>query len=88
MHRATVKRIEAYGVFVALAGFRRHGLVHTSQVGRGGSGAEGFVLALRCWWGCAGMMRACAHSPHGLRSIYHAAHRIPQTATPHPATNK
>ncbi|PNH10420.1 hypothetical protein TSOC_002850, partial [Tetrabaena socialis] len=32
IHRATVKRIEAYGVFVALEGFRRHGLVHTSQV--------------------------------------------------------
>ncbi|GIL65986.1 hypothetical protein Vafri_19629 [Volvox africanus] len=32
VHRAVVKRIEAYGVFVALEGYRRHGLVHTSQV--------------------------------------------------------
>ncbi len=37
--RGTVKRIEAYGVFVALEGHRRHGLVHTSQVGHG-----------RGWW--------------------------------------
>ncbi|GFR46504.1 hypothetical protein Agub_g8085, partial [Astrephomene gubernaculifera] len=32
VHRGVVKRIEAYGVFVALEGYRRHGLVHTSQV--------------------------------------------------------
>ncbi len=32
IHRATVKRIEAYGVFVQLDGFRKHGLVHSSQV--------------------------------------------------------
>lgn len=30
--RATVKRIEAYGIFVQLEGFRRQGLVHSSQV--------------------------------------------------------
>ncbi len=36
IHRATVKRIEPYGVFVALDGFRRLGLVHFTQVdGRG-----------------------------------------------------
>ena len=27
-----MKRIEAYGVFVALEGYRKHGLVHASQV--------------------------------------------------------
>jgi hypothetical protein len=27
-----VKRIEPYGVFVALPGFRRYGLVHSGQV--------------------------------------------------------
>jgi predicted RNA-binding protein with RPS1 domain len=27
-----VKRIEAYGVFVALQGYRKYGLVHASQV--------------------------------------------------------
>jgi len=32
VHKATVKRIEAYGVFVQLDGFRKHGLVHSSQV--------------------------------------------------------
>lgn len=32
IHKATVKRIEAYGVFVQLDGFRKHGLVHSSQV--------------------------------------------------------
>lgn len=32
IHRATVKRIEAYGMFVELAGYRRYGLVHSSQV--------------------------------------------------------
>eukprot|EP00878_Enallax_costatus_P033584 GHUV01037115.1.p1 GENE.GHUV01037115.1~~GHUV01037115.1.p1 ORF type:complete len:502 (+),score=73.29 GHUV01037115.1:180-1685(+) len=31
-HCAEVKRIEAYGVFVALQGYRRYGLVHASQV--------------------------------------------------------
>ncbi|WIA16485.1 hypothetical protein OEZ85_013166 [Tetradesmus obliquus] len=31
-HRGEVKRIEAYGVFVALQGFRKYGLVHASQV--------------------------------------------------------
>lgn len=36
-HRGEVKRIEAYGVFVAIQGFRRYGLVHASQV-RGGLG--------------------------------------------------
>ncbi|KAF6261416.1 hypothetical protein COO60DRAFT_1636853 [Scenedesmus sp. NREL 46B-D3] len=30
--RGEVKRIEAYGVFVALQGFRKYGLVHASQV--------------------------------------------------------
>ncbi|KAJ9532328.1 hypothetical protein QJQ45_010367 [Haematococcus lacustris] len=32
IHRASVKRIEPYGVFVALAGYRKFGLVHASQV--------------------------------------------------------
>ena len=32
IHKATVKRIEAYGVFVQLEGYRRQGLVHASQV--------------------------------------------------------
>lgn len=32
IHRGEVKRIEAYGVFVALQGFRKYGLVHASQV--------------------------------------------------------
>mmetsp|Transcript_26220 Transcript_26220/g.77861 ORF Transcript_26220/g.77861 Transcript_26220/m.77861 type:complete len:587 (-) Transcript_26220:1722-3482(-) len=32
VHRGVVKRIEAYGVFVELEGFRKHGLVHSSQV--------------------------------------------------------
>jgi predicted RNA-binding protein with RPS1 domain len=32
IHRGEVKRIEAYGVFVALPGFRKFGLVHASQV--------------------------------------------------------
>ncbi|WIA36670.1 hypothetical protein OEZ86_007953 [Tetradesmus obliquus] len=31
-HQGEVKRIEAYGVFVALQGFRKYGLVHASQV--------------------------------------------------------
>jgi polyribonucleotide nucleotidyltransferase len=31
-HRGEVKRIEAYGVFVALQGYRKYGLVHASQV--------------------------------------------------------
>lgn len=35
-HRAEVKRIEAYGVFVALQGYRKYGLVHASQVGQTG----------------------------------------------------
>lgn len=34
IHRATVKRIEPYGVFVALPGYKRYGLVHSSQVSR------------------------------------------------------
>lgn len=33
IHKGEVKRIEAYGVFVALPGFRKYGLVHASQVG-------------------------------------------------------
>jgi hypothetical protein len=33
IHKGGVKRIEAYGVFVALPGFRKYGLVHASQVG-------------------------------------------------------
>lgn len=42
IHRAAVKRIEAYGVFVALEGYRKHGLVHSSQViEAGGGGARG-----------------------------------------------
>lgn len=32
LHRGEVKRIEAYGVFVALQGYRKYGLVHASQV--------------------------------------------------------
>lgn len=32
IHRAVIKRIEAYGMFVELAGYRRHGLVHSMQV--------------------------------------------------------
>ncbi|KIY92261.1 hypothetical protein MNEG_15702 [Monoraphidium neglectum] len=32
IHRGVVRRIEAYGIFVALEGFRKHGLVHSSQV--------------------------------------------------------
>jgi predicted RNA-binding protein with RPS1 domain len=32
IHRATVSGIRAFGVFVALAGYRKHGLVHSSQV--------------------------------------------------------
>ena len=32
VHRAEVVRVEAYGAFVALSGFRRQGLVHISQL--------------------------------------------------------
>jgi hypothetical protein len=32
LHRGEVKRVEAYGVFVALQGYRKYGLVHASQV--------------------------------------------------------
>eukprot|EP00775_Hariotina_reticulata_P012440 gene12440-12577_t len=32
IHRGEVKRVEAYGVFVALQGYRKYGLVHASQV--------------------------------------------------------
>ena len=41
VHKATVRRIEPYGVFVQLDGFRKQGLVHSSQVQRGGGGGEG-----------------------------------------------
>lgn len=40
VHRGVVKRIEHYGVFVSLDGFRRQGLVHASQA-RGGGGGGG-----------------------------------------------
>ena len=43
VHKATVRRIEPYGVFVQLDGFRKQGLVHSSQVQRGGGGGR--------WWG-------------------------------------
>lgn len=49
VHRATVKRIEAYGVFVALEGFRRHGLVHTSQVLGASSADLYFSLSSSKW---------------------------------------
>uniref|UniRef100_A0A7S3VHF1 S1 motif domain-containing protein n=2 Tax=Dunaliella tertiolecta TaxID=3047 RepID=A0A7S3VHF1_DUNTE len=32
VHKAVVKRIEPYGVFVQLQGYRKYGLVHSSQV--------------------------------------------------------
>lgn len=32
MHSSVVKRIEPYGVFVQLQGYRKYGLVHSSQV--------------------------------------------------------
>lgn len=41
IHRGEVKRIEAYGVFVALQGFRKYGLVHASQVRA--------RIVRRCW---------------------------------------
>lgn len=43
MHKAVVKRIEPYGVFVALEGFRKFGLVHSSQVGREEGSQSGVV---------------------------------------------
>jgi len=46
--RGVVKRIEAYGVFVGLDGFRRQGLVHASQVGGGAVGVVGFGVG---WFG-------------------------------------
>lgn len=65
MLRSVVKRIEAYGVFVALEGHRRHGLVHTSQVGR----SRGW-LGVRRWWGWWGpggcWTRPGAHQPGGF----------------------
>jgi hypothetical protein len=59
IHKGEVKRIEAYGVFVALPGFRKYGLVHASQVGfgrpapRGGGGGGRWSVCV-CndrWWG-------------------------------------
>ena len=41
VHKATVRRIEPYGVFVQLDGFRKQGLVHSSQVRRGGGRGGG-----------------------------------------------
>ena len=32
MHRGTVRNIRPFGAFVELEGFRRHGLVHNSQI--------------------------------------------------------
>jgi hypothetical protein len=32
VHRATVRNVRPFGVFVELQGYRRHGLVHNSQV--------------------------------------------------------
>ena len=47
IHKAVVKRIEPYGVFVQMEGYRRHGLVHSSQVrmpmGVGGGRRHGLV---------------------------------------------
>jgi polyribonucleotide nucleotidyltransferase len=42
-HRGEVKRIEAYGVFVALQGYRKYGLVHASQVRAAGTLATRLV---------------------------------------------
>ena len=32
IHRATVRNVRPFGVFVEMEGYRRHGLVHNSQV--------------------------------------------------------
>ncbi len=32
IHRATVRNIRPFGVFVEMEGYRRHGLVHNSQI--------------------------------------------------------
>lgn len=40
-----MKRIEAYGVFVALQGYRKYGLVHASQVGAMSQGTA-HIIAL------------------------------------------
>ncbi len=49
--RGVVKRIEAYGVFVGLEGYRRQGLVHASQVRLGWltfGGGVGCTATLSC----------------------------------------
>jgi polyribonucleotide nucleotidyltransferase len=56
IHKGEVKRIEAYGVFVALPGFRKYGLVHASQVGLVLQAPRGGVRWSVCvcndrWWG-------------------------------------
>ena len=32
MHHGAVTKVEAYGCFVAMDGYRKHGLVHVSQL--------------------------------------------------------
>ena len=60
IHKGEVKRIEAYGVFVALPGYRKYGLVHASQVKR--EGVEGV-----CVWGggASPMCPGCLFYPQG-----------------------
>ena len=53
VHRAVVQDIKPYGIFVSLPGFRRSGLVHSSQVRTVWDGDV---------WGRAGIPAPCMHA--------------------------